>query len=754
VDDIFTYMIHELKVNDFMKLSDPNSCHKYVLFMANNLSIFFKRLSIIPKLGKDGVLAFQSIDELEEPPKEDAKKEKESLCLLLAYFYTRIFQIYGAIALTLLDDVNYTVDNVITTSSRPGIDMSQSRSLLTPGQDVRYVQPRKITPLYGVDNQRGGGITDLGAFDFFNSDVEENKILIDAPTREYQQYQISRQQPWQQSQILPPTTRSIEGYSEQFGYMFNYTHDGKKSEGTMYFKMDSDRRQDDPRGGKKNKGTLTWTKDSKSVFTIDVTAELDGNKKTTFTIQSIVYYVNKGTQRKTMMKDEIKEDLAIQSVTIENGQVQSTPPQPVKDYLSAIFKKIIKHIKAIMGSDTTTASKSTIDVLDIRRFYQNYSVEKPLAHCVARALQLLKVQPYGEGDKNKQLYSSICNYKFFHGKSDERKGIPIPNQEITKSPGILSLALLFYDTVGKATPHLFMSPKSFEDYKIFMKKMAELFMPKDAATLQIDTMKRDSMLPKTVEDEQKETKITTEFGKSDKQIKDKRLAELCKDEKEILLTPATKNNVEDVVRQLFKRQLDHAAKCEVFLRKLFTIQYKDNLPLIKINDNILRGGLAALNQINAEARAILVQYYSDCETMYIKGTNFIVKQEDGIKAEKARVEAVAKAQQNAVKAQQEAAEKAKKEAEEKAQKDATEKARVEAVAKAQQEAAEKAKKEAAQKAALNAQQAAAVGSLVQPQQRLVDPRRRSARLAAQQTSGGTRKHTTSSPNMTRRLARQ
>ena len=31
VDDIFTYMMQHLKVNDFMKLSNPESCQKYVL---------------------------------------------------------------------------------------------------------------------------------------------------------------------------------------------------------------------------------------------------------------------------------------------------------------------------------------------------------------------------------------------------------------------------------------------------------------------------------------------------------------------------------------------------------------------------------------------------------------------------------------------------------------------------------------------------------------------------------------------------
>ena len=107
VDDIFTYMMHHLKVNDFMKLSNPESCQKYVLFMANNLSLFFSKLNVRPELGKDGVLAFRSIQDLEDT-KGAAKQEKESLCLILAYFYTRIFQMYGAIALTLLDDIHYT----------------------------------------------------------------------------------------------------------------------------------------------------------------------------------------------------------------------------------------------------------------------------------------------------------------------------------------------------------------------------------------------------------------------------------------------------------------------------------------------------------------------------------------------------------------------------------------------------------------------------------------------------------------------
>ena len=657
VDDIFTYMMQHLKVNDFMKLSNPESCQKYALFMANNLSMFFSKLSVKPELGKDGVLAFRRIEDLEEP-KGPAKQEKESLCLVLAYFYTRIFQIYGAMALTLLDDINYTVEMSALMGARPQSETDSSdRSVATPGQQYSYVEPRTPKQLH-VDRfeggQIGGWISKLGYFDFLN-----RGLLVEQAAPVQQPYVSPYGIPYQ-----PPAPTTA--FTNQYGYTVNYVFKDQKQK-YMYFKPEpADVGGRDVTAVSSQKGTFSWVDSQKKIFEITVSARkgMDDNH-VQFSIDSIRFRRNRETTDIVLRKEEIKDilsgnkkpdEVVPDSITISStqpfpalSQTQSSQGQyetkdyvDINSYFKALFNTIIPSITKQYESGDSIAARSVMDAMNIRRFYENYTNVKPLGHCIARALQLLNADPYGRDEKGKQFISSICKTSFFvpYGKSDaERRGVPKPNEPITESPGIMSLALLFYDTVGKATPHIFMSKQSFEQYKIFMKQMAGLFMGKEAATaLQIDQMDIRAIHPKTAQQEKEKIKLTSD-GKMDiidhrtfdHQSTNKEMKKgVCSSEqkdKTIPLDNDTKQNVHGVVRKLFERQWDHAANCEKILKQMFTMERKDNMPVqIKISDALLKGGIAVLNKLNAQVREILIKYYSDCESMYLVGVKHIEHQ--------------------------------------------------------------------------------------------------------------------------------
>ena len=671
VDDIFTYMMHHIKVNDFMKLSNPESCQKYALFMANNLSMFFSKLSVKPELGKDGVLAFRSIEDLEEP-KGPAKQEKESLCLVLAYFYTRIFQMYGAIALTLLDDINYTVEMSALMGARPESETDPSnRSIATPGQAYSYVEPRTPKQLRVMEGgQMGGWIPKLGYFDFLN-----RGLLVDQATPVQQPYVSPYGIPYQ-----PPAPTTA--FTNQYGYTVNFVFKDQKQK-YMYFKPEpADVGGRDVTAASSQKGTFSWVDSQKKIFemTVSVRKGVDENHAQ-FSVDSIRFRRHRETTDIVLRKDEIKDilsgnkkadDVVPDTITVSSTQTfptlsQTQPSQgqyetkdyvDINSYFKALFHAVIPIITKQYESGDSIAGRSVIDAMNIRRFYENYTNVKPLGHCIARALQLLNADPYGRDEKSKQFISSICKTSFFvpYGKTEaERRGVPKPDEPITESPGIMSLALLFYDTVGKATPHIFMSKPSFEQYKVFMKQMAGLFMGKEASSgLQIDQMDIRAIHPKTTQEEKEKIKLTSD-GKTD--IVDRRTFDqstkttikkgVCSPEqkdKTIPLDGDTKQNVHAVVRQLFQRQLSHAVKCEKILRQLFTIEHQENMPArIKINDNILKGGLGALNRINAEVRQVLIQYYSDCESMYLVGVRHIEHQGHRHTQAKAQSEAQAKA---------------------------------------------------------------------------------------------------------------
>lgn len=651
VDDIFTYMMHHIKVNDFMTLSNPDSCKKYTLFMANNLSMFFSKLSVIPELGKDGVLAFRSIEDLEEP-KGPAKQEKESLCLLLAYFYTRIFQIYGAMALTLLDDISYTVEKSSLMSARPSPEDKTDRSIATPGQPYTYVEPRKSEKLHEEQygGQIGGWIARLGYFDFLN-----RKLLVDKPPPQQTQYQPYGPYPH------PLPTRE----TNQYGYTVDYVLKGdidKNKYKYMYFKPEPvDIGGRDIMSTGSQKGTFTWVDTQKKIFEISVSMRKGkDDKEAIFSVDSIRFRRARETTDTVIKKEEIKDvlyrDKLPVTITISSEEgfppisedkvpsisaYQTTDYTSINAYFKALFETLIPYVTKQYSSGDSVAGHSKIDAMNIRRFYENYTTRKPLGHCIARALQLLNTDPSGGDEKGKQFVSSICKTSFFvpKGKTESiRKGVPTPDKSITDesgSPGIASLAILFYDTVQHATPRLFMSNPSFEQYKVFMKRMAGLFMGKEAsAELHIDQMTRAGIHAKTAEQERERTALTTDrksevkdlrtFGSSDTK---KGICSPAQKDNVIPLDADTKNNVHAVVRQLFQRQWNHAAKCEGILKQMFTMKREENLPVqIKISDALLKGGVAALNKLNAQVRQILIEYYSDCESMYLVGVRHIEHQ--------------------------------------------------------------------------------------------------------------------------------
>lgn len=68
--------------------------------MADALGRVFQDLRIAPKSDRStGVLLFEKVDKL-----QTATPQSRDLCIIVAYFYIRIFQIFAALAMTVLDD--------------------------------------------------------------------------------------------------------------------------------------------------------------------------------------------------------------------------------------------------------------------------------------------------------------------------------------------------------------------------------------------------------------------------------------------------------------------------------------------------------------------------------------------------------------------------------------------------------------------------------------------------------------------------
>lgn len=604
---LLDYMLKEITVRDFLLLSNPQECKKYVLFMANNLYKYFYELKILPTKDKRGVIAFRPVKELTSLP-EDVDKEKQSLCLVLAYFYTRIFQIYGALALTLIDDASYMSESGLLSLGESG-----EKGLLPPGY-------RQYTTFGGTS---GGSLSTASFGDFT---------------------------------FLKPYLK--DEYDTEKGYLTKYTGEGL-SQGIIYFQRQA---RDLEPTGKIALATSSEIKVQRGVFSIgyrgaksyaylDVYARKEeiGSQSVKFQFGKLRYYPKAGMgkqevdlgsdiiPKKTIMIDATASPLEDSIVYIIRDTTESTN---VPEYFSNIFSKLVPFVKKLYeGKDTTTgispsavalSEVGTAEELRMARIIQNLTKTKPLGHCIARAIQLLRNLPL----KGEPGVSYICKAKFFEssvtsGTGDKttitRSGIPEPGTSLDNSPGLAALSQLFYDTVVIGSPKLIMSskpgaagqPSTLQQYVTFMKSLARLFGDEkdESGIMRSDDTIRLAGL---------------------KGLKNRRDKDLCgKIIGDITVPSNVAGSVYSVVNQLFKDQLAHSAQCGIIFKELFNL-VRDKASgrfLISLNDNIIKNGLPEIEKINFKARELLVNYYTNCETKYLNGMKIVLDAKKRVEAE-------------------------------------------------------------------------------------------------------------------------
>jgi len=99
---ILKEMFQRADLVDLYSLADPDQCSKYLVVAADAMKKLFKRINLEPRIGEKGVLYFQKIDALKKanPLGSD---ESEKACRQLSFFFIRIFHIYGALTLSIMD---------------------------------------------------------------------------------------------------------------------------------------------------------------------------------------------------------------------------------------------------------------------------------------------------------------------------------------------------------------------------------------------------------------------------------------------------------------------------------------------------------------------------------------------------------------------------------------------------------------------------------------------------------------------------
>ena len=587
LNDIFNYMMHEIKINDFLQLSTESGCKKYVLFMANNLQYFFHQMKVDITRDKHGILAFRRISDLETPT-DEAKTQKQTLCTVLAYYYTRIFQIYGAIVLTTVDDVSDMM-KLIT----PPPTNKIYKMLPPPGHQVEMVTQKKTLFVGGA---------------FPNN--------------------------WGILQFIHPYLSIKPGFQEyikdkQFAYGYVTQYHGKGKNDIVYFKPDVE--QIDERGRplklEKNKRTALFTislpSHNDSLSFVEIEAEED-NGKIFCRIVSVKYYRKGGTNLiteyiipgKKITEILTNNDIRYQLTLIPNQFNQSSITsytieginQSIEEYFDNLFSKIIPYIRTQSDERPSRIINSTIEGMQLSKTID--AIEKePQARCISRANQLLRQVAFGKTPAEQKFVSTICKKTFFKNpKEESRKDIPLPGHPLSESKGLQATVLLFFDTITSASPHVTMSDVAFKEYRAFMLKLTALHegtaamqQKSQVQKITLNNIKNDMTEQHVCSGEYKDKEIELDFNQASK--------------------------VHPYVLALFDIQAKHIVECDKILRELFYIKrIGPNQVQVSLSEAIMKGGISVLNQIVIKVRRLLVNYFINCDYTYIHGEDALLEE--------------------------------------------------------------------------------------------------------------------------------
>jgi hypothetical protein len=586
---ILQYMLNQVSIKDFAALSNPVKCKEYVVFMANNLFQYFHKIRVLPVMDQRGFLAFRRMDELQKDQDKMSKEQdaqKQSLCLSLSYFYTRIFQIYGALALTLIDDVQYM-------SATGAVKLGTSQYLSTPGESTPIARPR---PRMGGG---GPGPKDLGNFYFLSSILQQNM--------------------------------------EQMGYTVLHDTYGKTKE-EIYFKTIDKEKKGIDDSAQEGRFAISYPGIYDYARWYITASKVPSSTEIRVTFGELSYTDQQGRTHTIEPPRDIVTKKEIQLIPNANQPSEFMVVDPslaAGQYMKARFRKMLEYVKKMAGikgattatTTTTTISDSFADTgvdpkLALERIRSNLTKDKPPGHCVARALQLLRT-PVLSG---KDGISHICKVQFYETtKGPTRAGLPSPGGLLTSdtrsdkpgSAGLAAFSQLFYDMVSTGTPKLMIGikkgatgqPSSFEQYTRFMRLMSHAFEDNESAPGKVRT---DAELQAVGLD-----------GLRNKRDEKKCTGDIAFDH----IVPAdVAQKVQKVVQELFKIQFRHATECGKIMAMLFDIKYDAEKNPIEIgfSTNLLKQGFPELERINYLAREVLLKYYARCEGTYQQGMNMIL----------------------------------------------------------------------------------------------------------------------------------
>jgi hypothetical protein len=112
---ILQEMFRRTDLADIYSLADPERCKRYIVVATDALESLFIKMRVYPNKTKDGTFYLQSIDGLLKAMPADVRAKQRQYCVELSFFFIRIFQIFGALFLSMYDSQLPVTDPTVDT---------------------------------------------------------------------------------------------------------------------------------------------------------------------------------------------------------------------------------------------------------------------------------------------------------------------------------------------------------------------------------------------------------------------------------------------------------------------------------------------------------------------------------------------------------------------------------------------------------------------------------------------------------------
>ncbi len=565
---ILHILFSQTDFKDILSLSSLEACPTYVFTTANALEAMFQKLQIQPSKGKEGEIIFAPVSRLapgliasKESTAEQVErmKQRNRLCMDVAFFYVRVFQIYAALALTIM--------NTNPTRRVGYAYVPQKRKMAGPAP----------APLF----MSGGATAERG---------------LRKQRKEFHWKDIYKQ-------VIRTNFRVLENYftfvekrtTKKILLQFSVGSSASSAYGS--FNIEWEPNQDVLLGTYIDKKTKTESRPVRVTVEVERYAGREVRASLLFDKDEIISFipssesgwvVEEGTTQ--VEKDRIFTDYIDSYFSDFREDVKEGRPvaQAVKPGVGAQFRP--------GGIAVSTSAKSPFHSFDdLKKLFESYHKgdqkigDFPKAYCIARAMTLLN--PIFEQERINQPYRSlVCNKT---NTEEYLRHMPRAGTYANANIYLRSLVALSYEGYEYSNQqiNLVQSAESRAELQNIGKRFARLYkisgddsQTKDFLTSRVAF--RDFPL----------------CGKTDTNI-------------QILHDGFRKKIQRDVVMPMLAFQDKHNQNALDLLKQMFEFQEGQ----LKFSKEIVKGGLKAINELAHKAFRLLTVYYLTSEGYFING---------------------------------------------------------------------------------------------------------------------------------------